>query len=68
MTALELEGRARGERFMIAPPRVARQCPRCGRETTRHGFFTRDGLWLETHHCPAHGPVCPKGPKLESSP
>ena len=54
---------ARGARFMIPPPLdPERRCPRCGRPTTAHGFFTPDGVWLEAHHCPAHGPVCPKGP------
>lgn len=34
-------------------------CPHCRRETTRHGFTTPDGHWLETHHCREHGDVAP---------
>ena len=34
-------------------------CPHCHCETTRYGFTTPDGHWLETHHCHEHGDVAP---------
>ena len=50
---------ARGERYMTPPIPDRARCPHCGSPTVSHAFTTPDGLRLETHHCPAHGPVCP---------
>ena len=43
-------------RLTTAP---TQHCPNCQRATESHGFWTPDGLWLATHYCPTHGPVCP---------